>query len=391
MISSLKSALDTFPTVSLMSQPTPVARLERLEKACGADKRGIRIYVKRDDLGDTGGGGNKLRKLAFLLGEALATNVDTVIAMGGIQSNHARLTAAACAKLGLSCELLLADMVPVPGTDYHEGGNVLLDRIFGARMTFLPTGSDVMGIANARAAELTAQGKRAMVIPTGGSSPLGALGYASCAHEILAFEAGSGIEFNHVVVPNGSSATQAGLVAGFQIAAQRGKIVQAYSVLLDQPSTHAKTVHLVEEALALLGASGTPFDKQADVLVHGEYRGDAYGIPTQAMIDAVQLLARTEGLLLDPVYSGKAFSGLLADIATDRFSPNSNVLFIATGGTPGLFAYRSTFAAEPAAATRGDRAGKGWNGGKSAASPAEPDTGKSSGAAGGKRRARAPR
>lgn len=348
MISSLKSALAKFPTVALMSQPTPITRLPRLEQSCGAQKRGIRIHVKRDDLGETGGGGNKLRKLTFLLGDALASDVDTIIAMGGLQSNHARLTAAACAKLGLSCELLLADMVPKTEREYHDNGNVLLDRILGAQMTFLPAGSDVMNIANARAAELAANGRKAMVIPTGGSSPLGALGYASCAQEILEYEAANGIEFGHVVVPNGSSGTHAGLFAGFQMAARRGAIVQAYSVLHDQATTYTKTVQLIDDALALLGASDTPFDKASDVHVEGDYRGDGYGLPTTAMIDAVQLLARTEGLLLDPVYSGKAFSGLLGDIEADRFAPDTDVLFVMTGGTPGLFAYRNTFAPDVA-------------------------------------------
>ncbi|MCI3206251.1 MULTISPECIES: D-cysteine desulfhydrase family protein [Pandoraea] len=348
MISSLQSALDKFPTISLMSQPTPIARLTRLEQACSAQARGIRIFVKRDDLGDTGGGGNKLRKLSFLLGEALATNVDTIIAMGGMQSNHARLTAAACARLGLSCELLLADMVPKHETDYRENGNVLLDRILGATLTFLPAGSDTMGIANARAKTLSASGRKAMVIPTGGSSPLGTLGYVGCAQEILDYEAANGIEFGHIVVPNGSSATHAGLTAGLQIAARRGKIVRAYSVLHDQPTTLAKTVQLVEDALALLGASDTPFDAASDVIVDGNYRGDGYGLPTTAMIEAVQRLARTEGLLLDPVYSGKAFSGLLNDIETGRFGTNTDVLFVMTGGTPGLFAYRNTFAPDTA-------------------------------------------
>ncbi|VVE43699.1 D-cysteine desulfhydrase family protein [Pandoraea anhela] len=344
MISSLQSALDTFPTVSLMSQPTPIVRLTRLEQACGARARGIRIFVKRDDLGETGGGGNKLRKLAFLLGEALATNVDTVVAMGGLQSNHARLSAAACARLGLSCELLLVDTVPKHEVDYRENGNVLLDRIFGATITFLPAHSDAMSVAQARAAELSSVGRKAMVIPTGGSSPLGALGYAGCAQEILDYEAANGIEFGHIVVPNGSSATHAGLTAGLQIAARRGKIVRAYSVLHDQPTTYAKTVQLIEGALALLGASDTPFDAASDVTVDGSYRGDGYGLPTSAMIDAVQLLARTEGLLLDPVYSGKAFSGLLSDIETGRLGTDTDVLFVMTGGTPGLFAYRNTFA-----------------------------------------------
>ncbi|MFK0376022.1 D-cysteine desulfhydrase family protein [Pandoraea sp. NPDC090278] len=344
MISSFASALGKFPTVALTRLSTPVTRIERLEQACGAQSRGIRIFVKRDDIGDVGNGGNKLRKLTFLLGQAQAERADKVITVGGIQSNHARLTAAACAKLGIACELFLSDMVAIHDTEYREGGNVLLDRIFGAPLTVVPSDRDVMAAANARAAELASSGHRVMVIPAGGSSPLGTLGYAQCAQEILEFEAQNGIEFRHIVIPNGSHGTQAGLIAGLTFAGQRGARVKAYSVLADRDVTHVKTAALARNALELLGGNPADVDAHADVVIDGGYRGAAYGIPTQAMVDAVHLLARTEGILLDPVYSGKAFSGLLADIASDRIPSGADVLFVATGGVPGLFAYRDTLA-----------------------------------------------
>ncbi|VVD64693.1 D-cysteine desulfhydrase [Pandoraea aquatica] len=344
MISSLASALSKFPTVALTRLSTPVTRVERLEQACGAQSRGIRIFVKRDDIGDIGNGGNKLRKLTFLLGQAQAERADTVITVGGIQSNHARLTAAACAKLGLACELFLSDMVPIQSTEYREGGNVLLDRIFGATLTVVASDRDVMAVANARAAELASAGRRVMVIPAGGSSPLGTLGYAKCAQEILEFEAENAVEFRHIVIPNGSHGTQAGLIAGLTFAGQRGGRVKAYSVLADRDTTHAKTAALARKALELLGGNPADVDAHVDVVVDGGYRGAAYGIPTQAMVDAVRLLARTEGILLDPVYSGKAFSGLLADIGNDLIPAGADVLFVATGGVPGLFAYRDTLA-----------------------------------------------
>lgn len=343
MTSPLALAIHKFPTVALMTEPTPVARLSRLEEACGAKARNIRLFIKRDDTGEVGGGGNKLRKLEFLLGQALAEGVETVVTVGGIQSNHARLTAAATAKLGLSCELLLADMVPKQDTEYREGGNVLLDRIFGASLTFLSAGADVVGAANARREELEKDGRRAVFIPAGGSSKLGALGYAKCAQEILDFEAENDVEFSAIVVPNGSHGTQAGLVAGLELDARRGKIVRGYSVLADRDITHEKTVRLAREALDLLGGSGDALDEHLHVVVNGDYRGDAYGVPTRSMIEAVHMLARTEGILLDPVYSGKAFAGLLGDIAQDRFEAGTDLLFVATGGVPGLFAYRDTF------------------------------------------------
>ncbi|VVE26433.1 D-cysteine desulfhydrase family protein [Pandoraea anhela] len=343
MTSVLKSAFERHARVALMQQPTPIARLTRLESLSGAQTRGIRLFVKRDDLGEVGGGGNKLRKLEFLLGYALAERVDTVITLGGIQSNHARLTAAACANLGLTCELVLADMVPRHDAEYREGGNVMLDRLFGAKLTFLSPGSDARSVAAARAEALRARGHRPMVIPAGGSSALGALGYVKCAQEILDYEAAHGVVFRHVVVPNGSHGTQAGLVAGFARAAGRGGIVRAYSVLSDRETTYVNTVNLVRETLALLDADASDLKEDVDIVVQGDYRGQAYGLPTPAMVDAVRLLARSEGILLDPVYSGKAFSGLLGDLANDRLPPNSDILFVATGGTPSLFAYRDTF------------------------------------------------
>lgn len=347
MISTLASALEKFPSVALTRLPTPITRIERLEQACGAQSRGIRIFFKRDDIGDTGNGGNKLRKLEFLLGQAQAERVDAVITVGGVQSNHARLTAAACAKLGFNCELFLSDMVPIQSTEYREGGNVLLDRIFGAMLTVVPSDRDVMTVANARAAELASTGRRVTVIPAGGSSPLGTLGYAKCAREILEFEAQNGIEFRHIVIPNGSHGTQAGLIAGLTFAGQRGERVKAYSVLAERDATHARTAALARSTLELLGGNPANVDEHADVLVDGGYRGVGYGIPTQAMVDAVRLLARTEGILLDPVYSGKAFSGLLADIGSERIAAGANVLFVATGGLPGLFAYRDTLSGAP--------------------------------------------
>lgn len=290
-----------------------------------------------------GGGGNKLRELEFHIGAALAAGVDTVITVGGIQSNHARLTAAVCARLGLACELILTRAVPKADVDYELNGNVLLDQLFGAQLQVLVGGSDSLAAAETRATQLRDSGRNVLVIPTGGSTPLGSLGYARCAVEIAQQETELGLTFNQVVVPNGSAGTHAGLAAGFQLLGRGTSIVKSYSVLSDRDTSEARTRQLTQDALALLGSSAAV--QAEEIAIDGSQLGDGYGLPTPAVQEAVRLMARAEGLLIDPVYSGKAFAGLLADLRQGRYRSGDNVLFVMTGGTPGLYAYRETFQA----------------------------------------------
>jgi len=340
-IERLAATLSSFRSVALNGPPTPIQRLHRLERAINAPAQGIEIHVKRDDLGGVGGGGNKLRKLEFLLGAAIHHGVDTILTVGGLQSNHARLTAAACARLGLDCELFLGEMVPRDDIDYRRGGNVLLDTLFGATVQVVPAGSSPLERAAERAKHLNAQGRKSFIIPTGGSTPLGALGYAKAALEIVQQEEALGMQFDHVVVPNGSSGTHAGLSAGFQALGRGAGLVRAYNVLADQAATRQRTLELVGESLDMLGQPVDP--ALLEVNVEGGQLGEGYGIPTDEMIAALRLMARTEGLLLDPVYTGKAFAGLLADVRAGRFARDARLLFVMTGGTPGLFAYRTVF------------------------------------------------
>ncbi|MGY2290406.1 D-cysteine desulfhydrase family protein [Pseudomonas sp. SDO528_S397] len=336
---SLHTALAPFARVDLLDGPTPLHRATRLEQALGL--QGIGLYLKRDDHTPLGGGGNKLRKLEFLLGTALGSGVDTVITIGGVQSNHARLTAAACARLGLACELVLGRAVDKSGTDYDLNGNVLLDQLFGARLEVLDKGVDTLAHAQARASQLRASGHTVLVLPTGGSTPLGSLGYARCAAEIIEQEQRLGLTFKQVMVPNGSAGTHAGLAAGFAVAGRGAATVKSWSVLADEAASRARTLQLTQDALALLGHTA-PL-AAADLQIDGSQLGDGYGLPTPAMQDAVRLLARTEGLLVDPVYSGKALAGLIADLKRGLYTAGDNLLFIMTGGTPGLYAYRDTF------------------------------------------------
>ncbi len=318
--------LSRFPRFPLLAGPSPVEPLDRLNETLG----GVRVFVKRDDVSGIGGGGNKLRKLEFLLGEALARGADTVITVGARQSNHARLTAAASARAGLSCELVLPRVVPRDDADYLRNGNIVLDGLFGATVHDLPGDADIPAFVASRMTQKT------YFAPVGGSSAVGCLGYADCAAEIAA----GGIDFANVVVANGSSGTHAGLAAGFAALGRAPSLVKSYAVYYDAAKTQAITLDKANETLALLGQGRL---SAADIVVDGNHRGAGYGIPTDGMVAAVRRVARTEGILLDPVYSGKAFAGLLHDIAAGAYRKGDNVLFVMTGGVPGLFAYRSAF------------------------------------------------
>ncbi|WP_460153301.1 D-cysteine desulfhydrase family protein [Pseudomonas sp. S2_B07] len=337
----LDTSLSSFTRADLLQSPTPIPRAERLEQQLGLKAQGIGLFLKRDDHMLIGDGGNKLRKLEFHLGAALSAGVDTIITIGGLQSNHARLTAAVCARLGIACELILTRSVPKTEVDYELNGNVLLDQLFGAALRVLAGGSDSLAEAEKRAEQLRLEGHKVLVIPTGGSTPLGSLGYARCAAEIAQQERELGLTFNQVVVPNGSAGTHAGLAAGFELLERGTSLVKSYSVLSDRESSAARTRQLTQEVLALLGSSAVV--QASDIVIDGSQLGDGYGLPTPAMQEAVRLMARAEGLLIDPVYSGKAFAGLVADLRHGRFQRGDNVLFVMTGGTPGLYAYRETF------------------------------------------------
>ena len=337
MPNALALDLSAFPRYALIEGPTPIQHLSRLSKQVGD----VDIYVKRDDLTGLGGGGSKLRKLEFLLGEALAQGADTIITVGARQSNHARLTAAAAARAGLACEVVLTRMVPREDDDYVHNGNVLLDALLGARIHDLPGNADAMAFAQNRADELRKAGHKVYLAPLGGSSAVGNLGYAACAMEVLDQSRALGISFDRIAVPNGSGGTQAGLVAGLLAMGEDPTRVVSHNVLATHENTLSNTQLKAKETLALLRPDAVLSD--ASVIVEDGQRGEGYGIPTDAMREAVRLLASVEGLLLDPVYSGKAFAGLLHDIRSRAIGQGAKVVFLMTGGLPGLYAYRSAF------------------------------------------------
>ncbi|MEE4660494.1 MAG: D-cysteine desulfhydrase [Halieaceae bacterium] len=324
--------LSRFPRIKLAHLPTPIEPLPRLSGALG----GPQIFVKRDDCTGLATGGNKTRKLEFLMAEALAQGADTVITQGAVQSNHARQTAAAAARLGLDCELLFENRISEPDQAYLQSGNVLLDRLFNARLHHFPGGTDMNAAMAERAAALQAEGKRCYVIPGGGSNPVGALGYVNAALELLAQANDMQLRIDCVVHATGSAGTQAGLVAGLR-ATHSGIPVLGIGVNAPRDVQEERVFKLACQTAELIGAEGCV--ARSDITANCDYIGDGYGIPTEGMRAAVLDLARHEGMLFDPVYSGKGLAGMIDLIRKGYFTPEQNILFLHTGGSAALFGY----------------------------------------------------
>ncbi len=328
--------LGRFPRLRLAHLPTPLEPMDRL----GAHLGGPRLWIKRDDCTGLSTGGNKTRKLEFLMADAITQGADTVITQGATQSNHARQTAAAAARLGLDCHILLENRTGFTDAAYTRSGNVLLDELHGAHVSTRPGGADMQAHMDALADDLRAKGRRPYVIPGGGSTPVGALGYVHAALEIVNQAASMGLRIDHVVHATGSAGTQAGLVTG--LVALNSRIpVLGIGVRAPSEKQEASVFKLAGETAAHLGLSGIV--GRADVVANCDYVGEGYGIPTPGMVEAVKLVAKLEGLLLDPVYSGKAMAGLIDLISRGHFGRDDNVLFIHTGGAVGLFGYPNAF------------------------------------------------
>lgn len=328
--------LARFPRIRLVHAPTPLEPMKRLSEALG----GPNLWIKRDDCTGLATGGNKTRKLEFLMADALAQKAGTVITQGATQSNHARQTAAAAAKLGLACEILLEDRTGYAHDDYRRSGNVLLDRLFGASVEHFPGGTDMDGAMARRADELRAQGRRPYVIPGGGSNAVGALGYVACALELAEQANAIDLPIDCVVHATGSSGTQAGLVAGFE-GSRSGIPVLGIGVRAARAPQEEKVYALACATADLLGVAGAV--SRASVVANCDYVGAGYGVPTPGMIEAVTMVARTEGIALDPVYSGKGMAGLIDLIRKGHFKRGQNVVFVHTGGAVGLFGYLHAF------------------------------------------------
>ena len=330
----LADKLERFARYPLLTGATPLQKLERLSQQLGRD-----IYVKRDDLTPFALGGNKVRKLEYLAADALNLGADTLVTAGAIQSNHVRQTAAVAARLGLHCVALLENPIATGDRNYLTNGNRLLLDLFGTEVRLVPNLDRAAEDLEAVADELIACGRRPYIVPIGGSNALGALGYVRCGLEIAEQALRTSLKFAAVVVPSGSAGTHAGLALGF---AEQASQTQLIGVTVSRPyETQApKVATLIRETAALLGEPSLT----ADVNLWDTYFAPGYGAPNEAGNAAIRLLASTEGLLLDPVYTGKAMAGLLDALANDKLPGPGPVLFIHTGGSPALFAYHSATA-----------------------------------------------
>lgn len=325
--------LARFPRRKYTEGWTPLEHLPHLTTLMD----GPHIFVKRDDLLGLSGGGNKTRKLEFLVAEALAQGADTLITCGAVQSNHCRLTLGAAIKEGMQCRLVLEQRVP-DSYDPDASGNNFLFRLLGVeKVTVVDGGVDLAAAMQKEADELEAEGRKGYVIPGGGSNPLGALGYVACAQEILAQAFQRGIHFDHFVCASGSGGTHSGMLVGLR--AMGSQIpVTGISVRRPVPEQEGLIGGLATETRAFLGLPSEPFE--GELRIFDDYVGGGYSIPTEAMAEAVRIFARTEGILLDPVYTGKAAAGLLDLIRKGYFKKGERVLFLHTGGAPGLYAYQ---------------------------------------------------
>jgi len=325
--------LEKFERIKLGHFPTPIEHLKNISKYLG----GPNIFIKRDDCTGLATGGNKTRKLEFLIPDAIKNKAELVVTIGAIQSNHARQTAAACTLKGLKCLIILEQRLKDPPEVYMKSGNVFLDKLFGADVKICPINEDVSKYAEKIIKDIKSKGINVYFIPGGGSNPVGALGYVECLNEII--RENKKYNFSHIVHATGSSGTQAGLLAGKKYF--NCKIPVIGICVRHKKDTQVEKVYM-EAKKACEKLRCNILDK-SDVIVYDEYIGAGYGEPTENMIEATKLLAKKEAILLDPVYSGKAFAGLIGLIKNKKFTKNDNVLFIHTGGAVSLSAYEWAF------------------------------------------------
>jgi L-cysteate sulfo-lyase len=327
----LASRLDRFSRLGLAQLPTPLEPMPRLSAHLG----GPRLWVKREDMTGLGFGGNKLRKLDWVLHEAIATGADTLVSGGVVQSNSQRQVAAAAAKLGLACHLaVFHGRLPPPTAEYAQTGNALLNRLYGAHLHDVPWTGDRNAAIEALTETLASEGRRPFYVPYGVTCPLGAIGYASAVAEIAAQASSAGFAPAAIVHCSGSAGTQAGLSVGTSAALPATRVV-GIDIDAEPARVRADVVRVAVEAARLLDI---PFDPATIEVVAG-HAGPGYGVPHMATLEAIRLAASLEALVLDPVYSGKGLAGLIALIRNGRWTATDNVVFVHTGGAPALFAY----------------------------------------------------
>ena len=326
-----------FPRVALAHLPTPLEPMDRLSEALG----GPRLWIKRDDCTGLSTGGNKTRKLEFLMAEAVDQGADLVITQGATQSNHARQTAAFAARLGMDCHILLEDRTGSNDPNYNQNGNVFLDFLHGATAEKQPgTGLDMNAEMEIVADRFRAEGRKVYTIPGGGSNPTGALGYANAAMELVTQANATGLRIDRIVHATGSAGTQAGLIVGLK-AINANIPLLGIGVRAPRAKQEENVFNLAVKTAEKLGCPGVV--TREDVVANTDYVGEGYGIPTTECLEAIEMFARYEGLLLDPVYSGKGAAGLIDMIRKGQFDSSENIVFLHTGGAVGLFGYTAAF------------------------------------------------
>ncbi len=329
--------LSRFPRLHFAHLPTPLEPMQRLSEHLG----GPNLWIKRDDCTGLSSGGNKTRKLEFLMADAVEKKADTIITQGATQSNHARQTTAIAAKLGMECHVLLEDRTGYEDGAYVYNGNVLLDQLHGSTISKRPADTDMNAAMEELAQQLRDDGKNPYIIPGGGSNEIGALGYVNAAVELTTQANDQSLRIDHLVHATGSSGTQAGLVLGME-GMNSGIPVYGVGVRAPRQKQEEMVFGLAQRTADFMGLS-PDLVKRERVVANSDYVGDGYGLPTDAMVEAVKMMAQFEGILLDPVYSGKGFSGLIDLIRKGHFKKGENVVFLHTGGSISLFGYPDVF------------------------------------------------
>ena len=328
--------LGRFPRLRFGHLPTPLEYLENLTRKLG----GPEIWIKRDDCTGMSTGGNKTRKLEFLMAEARAEAADIVLTQGATQSNHARQTVAFAARMGVDSHILLEDRTGIQSTGYQHNGNVFLDLLHGATLEHHPGGTDMEAAMAATADRFREDGRRPYSIPGGGSNATGALGYVNAALELVNQANEVGLRIDHVVHATGSTGTQAGMAVGL-VGINSGVPLLGISVRATKSIQEDNVFRLASATAERVGCPGIV--DRSDVVANSDYVGEGYGIPNEGTIEAIRMMARLEGILLDPVYSGKGMAGLIDLIRTGHFKRGQNVVFLHTGGSVGLFGYTDFF------------------------------------------------
>ncbi len=334
---ALARALARQPRHPLAAVPTPLQEARRLRDALGGPARCPRIFVKRDDLTGLAAGGNKARKLEFLVGDAQRAGATTLITTGAVQSNHARMTAGAARIAGMEAELVLTAHDEAP----EDEGNLLLDRLFGARVHFVPSIDPMLAVGRDEetvrevAAAVRARGGLPYVIPVGGSSAIGALGYVAATLELCTELDALGVAPTRLYFGSGSRGTQAGLTLGAHLCGARFAL-HGIAVSAGEPEKVERARRVAGEAAALLGADDSVLSRP--FVTDQTCIGEGYGLPTPDGLEAMLLLARTEALVLDPTYTAKAMAALLGHVREGQIAPDEAVVFLHTGGSPAIFA-----------------------------------------------------